>query len=116
MSDPWSILGWLFVGALILALSLFIVVLAVFAFFAAKLWYREAYLPWSRYRKTRNVKPAKGQIWGQRNGANLRIKYIVPDSGRIVIKSGCASWSDSPEDWKRRVESRSCFLINSGEE
>jgi hypothetical protein len=100
--SPWTIIGWLLVAAACVPL------LAV----AVKL----VAIPWryavtiARYLRTRNDAPAEGQRW-QQGDRTLTVKRIT-DEGRIVLSTGgCASWSDSPEEWRSRVRERKMWRV-----
>lgn len=108
--QPWSYiiagLGWLIVGLV----ALF--ALAVVAGIAIRAWRLASF--YRLHYRTRGIAPAAGQRWLQDRSTTLTIKSIVadgPNAGRIVMSSGCASWSDSPEEWRERVRSRRLVLI-----
>lgn len=98
--NPWHIIGWiiLVIPAVLIALTVAVYVISNFA-------------SWKRYMASRKTKPEAGQIWVQQGDA-LHITRIT-DNGRICIQVGCASWSDSPEEWQRRVRGRRLYLRNA---
>ena len=99
--NPWTIIGWAVIAVVVL------VALFVLLAFVVALW-RGVVAPRWRSLRTRHIPPAAGQVWRQ-NGGGLRIKRIT-DEGRVVIQSGSASWSDSPEEWRERLRFRHVYL------
>ena len=97
---PWDLIGW----ALISVVVGFVVAMP----FTAVSRVAARYI---LHLRTRNTPPAEGQVWVQ-GGEYLRIKQIF--EGRVILehRSGLstASWSDSPEAWRKRVMSRRLFL------
>lgn len=97
----WTIVGWIVVAILAVRIT----ILAV----------RLAAIPWHfavvlvRHLRTRGDAPAEGQRWRQ-GDATLRIKRVT-DEGRIVMETGSASWSDSPEQWRERVRNRLLWRV-----
>lgn len=91
--NPWTIIGWVIVGGAALVVALCIGL-------AALTWFAKTRM----HVRTRRDAPKLGDVWIQ-DGAPLTIDRIA-DNGRIVIKSGPASWSDSPEEWRARVRNR----------
>jgi len=98
--NPWTIIGWLLLGAFVLGV---IGAVAVFAF-----GWLVIVLPYYRDRK---IAPEAGDVWMQ-GATRLYIKRIT-DAGRIVIETRSAvaraSWSDSPEEWEQRRRGRRLY-------
>lgn len=65
-----------------------------------------------KHLNTRHIPPQHGQVWDQ--GGTLLSLKIFPNSTRIFIIAGNASWSDSYEDWRNRVYNRRLFLVKPG--
>jgi hypothetical protein len=109
--NPWHLLwygfGWFFVGICVLGMLGFAIGKVVAPMLAA-------FKTWRRYRKTRHIEPVADSIWDQ-GGSTLRITRIA-ENGRICMTTGTASWSDSPEEWKRRVRNRRLFLVRGPKE
>lgn len=105
--SPWTVLGWMLVG--VLGIIATIIAIALICAFWSKI-----FMPWCRTMKlhlqTRNILPEKGQRWIQNGHHIINITHIT-DEGRICINSHNAGWSDSPEDWKKRVRSRKLYLL-----
>lgn len=103
---PWNIIGtaigWLLLA--VLALVLLATTRRVLSGVSVRLG------RWKAWRRSRSVAPIAGQRWMQ-GDAVLTIERIT-DTGRIVMRSGSAGWSDSPDDWKLRVSQRRLFLID----
>lgn len=91
--NPWTIIGWVFLS-LLAVLGALLVYASVWMFF---LWARR-YL---KYLKTRNNAIAVGQVWS----GPLHQYYVEQalDDGKFSLKSGTASWGESPDEWKKRV-------------
>ena len=97
--DPWKIIGW----AVIAVVCFFAIALAA-TILAGVLIAR------AKRKIALNTPPAKGQVWKQ-DGRSLRITSV--DAGRVCMTSGSASWSDSIEEWKKRVRNRNLTLETS---
>ncbi len=107
--NPWTIIGWLTLGALALTVLF---------------WLAGVVLTWltqhAAHVRTRDDAPRPGDVWSQ-GGVfigidELHIKRIA-DNGRIVIETELpggshASWSDSPEEWQRRVRNRKLWRVS----
>lgn len=104
--NGWNLLGWLAFGCAAAT------VLAVVLILSVVVW-QTSLRPWImrrwRHYRTRNVTPAQGQIWNQ-NGDLLRIEWI-DTKGRVGIHIGGTRWSDSPEQWRKRVRYRCLYLV-----
>lgn len=97
--NPWDIIGW---G-----------VIALMALCVARIGYGYIKLKagrWLRYMRSRNTKPAKGQLWNQ-NGTILEIGDRYP-AGHFTIKAGNATWGERDEEWENRVRNRKLFLVS----
>lgn len=94
--NPWTLIGW----ALVALISIPILFVALRLLGAVRLTLTIR----AKHYLTRNDPPAAGQRWTQ-DGTSLWIDRIA-ENGRIVIRSGRSSWSDSPEEWRRRVRNR----------
>lgn len=101
--NPWNILGWLIITILAFIIF-FTTVVPVAILILGKIKH------WQQRRKQASIPPLVGQVWDQ-DGSRLRITDIY-ESGRIGIKSGSASWSDSPEDFAQRRIARKLLLIS----
>lgn len=97
--NPWDIIGWAIVFAIVGPVVLGLLVYTR---------YRLSIL--IRHYLTYRTPPAAGQRW--RQGTSTLTIDRIADNGRIVIKSGNASWSDSPEDWRVRVSRRHVYLAS----
>jgi hypothetical protein len=104
--NPWNILGWLLV--IIVAIPVAFIMLGLIAGFF-KL-FKGSFDKWLKYYLTRKVKPQEGQLW-QQGDSLLRIGR-VHDDGSFTIRSGNASWNETPENWKKRVKNRKLYLIS----
>lgn len=104
--NPWNILGWIVVAIFSCACAFLVLAAACYATSKA---IRHASRT-LRHLKTRNTPPQTGQRWMQGDKV-LRILKTY-DNGTIRIESGCASWGDSPDQWKRRVRARKLYLLD----
>lgn len=99
--NPWTIIGWCLV---ILVMWITIWVTGYILARHIEPFVRTRY----RHLKTRRIPPGAGQVWMQ-GGSPLEIKRVT-EGGRVVMESGNASWSDSPEGWRERVKERRLWL------
>lgn len=101
--NPWSIIGWAIV-----------LIGGAFAAFVVIQTIRLSFIAWRDHRRTRNIPPEAGQVWlqGAVNGAGYVVKRIA-ENGRIVLSTGSASWSDSPDEWRTRVREQRLRLVRS---
>ncbi len=105
--DPWQLIGWLILTGFVTALVLFASAIA---------WRVTAGWRMARHiaktdAEMLTITPTRGQVWKQ-DGTRLNITNIY-DNGRIGISTGISSWSDSPEEWAKRVRSRNLRLVKS---
>lgn len=106
--NPWDIIGW----------SLIVALIAWFGFSLGKavvLAVTQWALRWYFHLTTRNTPPAKGQVWDNNYGSTIRITHIGQrDDGSTyyAVQAGNASWGEGPESWKQRVKGRRMFLIS----
>ena len=94
---PWDIIGWLVIGAIATGIIGPLTIRAIRSLLSTIAWL-----------SSRRIAPRAGQVWIQ-DGNRLEILEIL-DNGRVIIRSGCASWGDSPGEWRSRVGSRKLFL------
>jgi hypothetical protein len=99
--DSWNIIGWV-----IISVSLVILISRIFCWLAYKVFI------YVQHFKTRNTPLREGQVWIQ-NGKELKIGKRH-ENGRTTIRFGCASWSDSDDEWKWRTRQTPIYLVNSG--
>lgn len=111
MTNPWDILGWAAVGVAAGFVLICVLLLVAFTLVWTKAWYHVRFVPWTKYRKTRDIAPAAGQIWIQPGAGKLHIKRISKENGTIVIEVGRITWGEAPEKWKQRVKNRKLYLI-----
>jgi hypothetical protein len=104
--NPWTVLGWISV----VLVSIPVLIILGLIGLGVMSGIISSFKSYFRYLKTRNILPAAGQKWMQ-NGSTLKITN-VSGTGVIGVKFGNASWSESPEDWKKRVRNRKLYLLH----
>jgi hypothetical protein len=99
--NPWTIIGWIVLVLLGASLSAILINVGLLPL-ARAIDLRVRHL------RTRNDVPAEGQRWLQ-GGRMITVQKIM-DDGRIVLSTGTggssSGWSDSPDEWRRRVRNR----------
>lgn len=103
--SPWTILGWILV-VVVGAIPALIVLAAIGTIVS---WFWNLVINRFKYFMTRNIPPAKGQLWSQ-DGKLLRINQFY-DNGRFSVCIGNCSWGEDAESWKKRVRNRKLFLV-----
>lgn len=97
--SPWDILGWMIVVSIVGPISIALIV------------YTQEFLSVRiRHYRTYRIAPEAGQLWAHGSRNRVTVDRIT-ENGRVVIKTGNASWSDSPEDWKRRASRGDFYLL-----
>lgn len=106
--NPWTVIGWMALIGIAVALTSILIVPMVLAVIRALDRNK-------RHRRTKSIDPKPGQKWIQ-DGEPLYITRIH-DNGMIGISTAppnCsgsrASWGESLEDWRKRVKNRKLFL------
>jgi hypothetical protein len=117
--DPWIVIGWIVLALLLLIIiPLSIRILYMFYVVIKRfLKYR------IRHYRTRNTPFATGQRW---QSLDWKGPYEITDIGkfmtgwgvdrqksdkdRISLRSGNASWSESPEEFRDRIKSQRLYL------
>jgi hypothetical protein len=112
--SPWTIIGWVVLG--IIALGVLVLALFIWDTYA-KPWLAGRVLHY----KTRRIAPVVGQVWMQ-GSTGLTITDIT-STGRICLTTqyvihglrmgNGASWSDSPDEWQRRVMGQRLWLLKT---
>ncbi len=92
--NPWSIIGWVIVALIALVFALYLLRIAI-----SILRMVSEYI---KYLTTRNDVPRENQLWRSHNNTLYSIQHVA-DNGRITIRTGNASTSYTPEEWKRAV-------------
>lgn len=108
--NPWDIIGWVIIAAIIFLVLVPILASVIVVVIGYVMVGR-------RHRRTRNTPPERGQEWSQR-GDSIYIDRVF-DDGRVVIRTSFtrggsgAMWSETPEDWRKRVRNTRAYLVKS---